>query len=124
MFEQHITDWINNKSNVNYKSHPIDILHLSPPCQPFSPLAYPHLAAGNTMDEARDVLLACWHIIDKIRSRLITLEQTFGLTQAAHAQYLNALICCFTSRGYSVQWLVLSTSPILLYATIQCGGPS
>jgi len=104
MFEQHITDWILNNREIDRRSHSIDILHLSPPCQPFSTLAYPHAAHGNMNHEARAVLLACTHVIDKIRPRLFTLEQTFGLMQAAHTEYLNSLIQGFTRLGYSVRW--------------------
>lgn len=101
MFEQDISDFIHNVE-INYKSHPIDFLHLSPPCQFWSPLAYPH--AGRNNEENMAILFACPELINKIRPRVFTLEQTFGLTHDAHAEFLNALIKGFTCHGYSVQW--------------------
>lgn len=103
MIEQHIADFIDT-CEIGWRSHPIDILHLSPPCQPFSSLAYVHASRGNEMPEARAVLFSCGEIINKIRSRLFTLEETFGLTQAAHKEYLNSLIQQFTRHDHSVRW--------------------
>lgn len=101
IFEQDATDFIHNHE-IDYRSHPIDILHLSPPCQFWSPLAYPHAGRNNEANMA--ILFACSELIKKIRPRLFTLEQTFGLTHDAHTEFLNALIQGFKCNGYSVQW--------------------
>lgn len=113
MYEQDAADFINNPE-INYLSHPIDILHLSPPCQFWSPLAYPH--AGRNNEENMAILFACPDVIKKIRPRLFTLEQTFGLTHDAHAEFLNALVRGFTSHGYSVQWRIV---PLVEYGLPQ-----
>lgn len=101
MFEQDATDFIHNHE-IDYRSHPVDILHLSPPCQFWSPLAYPHAGRNNEANMA--ILFACSELIKKSRPRLFTLEQTFGLTHDAHTEFLNALIQGFKCNGYSVQW--------------------
>lgn len=106
MFEQHVGDWIGNHT-ISWRTCPIDVLHLSPPCQPFSPLAYLHAAARNTNNDAKAVLLLCGDVIKNICPRLFTLEQTFGITQDAHREYLNTLIQAFTSHGYSVEWRIV-----------------
>lgn len=42
-----------------------------------------------------------------MRPRLVTLEQTFGITHERHAGYLWALIGDMTDQGYSVRWKVV-----------------
>jgi DNA (cytosine-5)-methyltransferase 1 len=104
LYEGEIMSFINDDS-IGYRSTPIDILHLSPPCQYFSPLGY--IWRGRNQNEANaDALLSCFHLINKMRPRFFTLEETFRLTQPKHSQFFNALIHGFTCHGYSVQWLV------------------
>jgi DNA (cytosine-5)-methyltransferase 1 len=81
-----------------------DVLHLSPPCQYFSPA---HTHEGINDDENKDALLACGTLIDKIRPRLITLEQTFGLTHDQHNNWFRTLIHDCTQLGYSIRWKVV-----------------
>ncbi|ROW16573.1 hypothetical protein VPNG_01461 [Cytospora leucostoma] len=103
--EQDVTEF-NADDTINFHSHPIDILHLSPPCQFYSPLAYIH---GDRNDVTnRDILLCCPHLINKLRPRLFTLEQTFGITHATHAAFFNALIQSFTCHGYSIRWRIVN----------------
>lgn len=81
-----------------------DVLHLSPPCQYFSP-AHTHQSVHD--DTNIFALYGCLALIDKLRPRLFTLEQTFGITHERHRQYLRALIGDFTQLGYSVRWKVV-----------------
>lgn len=53
-----------------------------------------------------DLLLGCPDVLDAVRNRLFTLEQTDGLLAAAHEQYFNTLIRGFTSLGFSIRWSV------------------
>lgn len=78
----------------------VDILHLSPPCQFFAPC---HTHQGPDDDRNTAALFACTECVTKLRPRLVLLEQTFGLADR-HQDYFNALICGFTSLGYSIQW--------------------
>lgn len=78
----------------------VDILHLSPPCQFFSPC---HTREGKDDDMNNAALFACAECVKRIRPRLVTLEQTFGLVDR-HSGYFNALVHGFTSLGYSIQW--------------------
>ncbi|KAL7947908.1 S-adenosyl-L-methionine-dependent methyltransferase [Trichoderma barbatum] len=82
----------------------VDLLHLSPPCQYFSP-AHTHQSAHD--DTNIFALFACLSLISKLRPRLITLEQTFGITHERHHGYLRALIGDYTQLGYSVRWKVI-----------------
>ncbi|KAH8122839.1 S-adenosyl-L-methionine-dependent methyltransferase [Trichoderma asperelloides] len=81
-----------------------DVLHLSPPCQYFSP-AHTHQSVHD--DANIFALFGSLQLIDKLRPRLVTLEQTFGITHERHRQYLRALIGCYTQHGYSVRWKVV-----------------
>ena len=81
-----------------------DILHLSPPCQYFSP-AHTHQSTHD--DENIFALFSCNSLINKVRPRIITVEQTFGITHERHYGYLRILLNDFTQFGYSVRWKVV-----------------
>jgi DNA (cytosine-5)-methyltransferase 1 len=81
-----------------------DILHLSPPCQYFSP-AHTHESAND--DANIFALFSCGTLINKVKPRLITVEETFGLTHERHRIYLHTLINDLTQYGYSVRWKVI-----------------
>jgi DNA (cytosine-5)-methyltransferase 1 len=82
----------------------VDILHLSPPCQYFSPA---HTREAGHDDQNIFALFSCNSLVSKVRPRIITVEQTFGITQQRHLEYLRILISDFTQFGYSVRWKVV-----------------
>ena len=82
----------------------VDVLHFSPPCQYFSPA---HTRPSANDDANIFALFGCNQLINKARPRIITVEQTFGITHDHHVQYLWALIGDFTQYGYSVRWKVV-----------------
>ncbi|KAJ6444100.1 cytosine methyltransferase [Purpureocillium lavendulum] len=82
----------------------VDVLHLSPPCQYFSP-AHTHDSVHD--DDNIFALFGCNQLINKTRPRLITVEQTFGITHNRHRIYLRSLIGDFTQFGYSVRWKIV-----------------
>jgi DNA (cytosine-5)-methyltransferase 1 len=82
----------------------VDILHLSPPCQVFSPV---HTREGKNDQQNFASLFACEEIIKKTRPRMITLEQTFGILHPRFKEAFHSLIQMFTSLGYSVSWRTL-----------------
>ncbi|CZT40862.1 uncharacterized protein RSE6_00528 [Rhynchosporium secalis] len=82
----------------------VDVLHLSPPCQVFSPV---HTRAGKNDQQNFDSLFACDAIVDKARPRIITLEQTFGILHPKFSMAFNALIQTFTSYGYSIAYQIV-----------------
>ena len=80
----------------------VDVVHISPPCQPFSPA---HTIAGRH-DEANQAAGLCISdILNKCRPRMATLEQTPGLLH--HELYFRRLLGQFTDRGFSVAFKVL-----------------
>jgi DNA (cytosine-5)-methyltransferase 1 len=80
----------------------VDVMHLSPPCQPHSPA---HTTPGKNDEENEATGLAISPLLRKIRPRYATLEQTFGLVN--RPEWFAAAIASFTSEGFSVKWDVL-----------------
>ncbi|KAJ4416572.1 hypothetical protein N0V85_002234 [Neurospora sp. IMI 360204] len=96
-------DFIVNK-NIR---HRVDILHLSPPCQVWSPA---HTRPGQNDEKNLAILFSCTHLIEKIRPRLFTVEQTFGILHPRFENFLQSLVRGFTDHGYSVRWKVVNFS--------------
>lgn len=80
------------------------MLHLSPPCQIWSPA---HTKPGQNDEANRAALFSCKGLIQKTRPRIITLEQTFGIVWEQHRYYFWAFIGDITDLGYSVRWKVV-----------------
>ncbi|KFX98930.1 hypothetical protein V490_02042 [Pseudogymnoascus sp. VKM F-3557] len=81
----------------------VDILHISPPCQFFSPA---HTVAGKDDEMNTASLLACGRLLALVKPRVVTLEQTFGIGHAEFTRWFNALIHQFTDNGYSLRWKI------------------
>lgn len=82
----------------------VDFLHMSPPCQPFSAA---HTIPSEMQDEINQAaLLSVGHLLEKIKPRVATIEETEGLINR-HAEWFNALINIFITLGYSVRWKVI-----------------
>lgn len=89
--------------NEEYK---IDVLHLSPPCQTFSPA---HTRPGPNDERNEASFLATEELIKKTRPRIVTLEETSGLTRTLdNLEWFNAMIQIFTNLGFSVRWKVFN----------------
>ncbi|KUJ23559.1 S-adenosyl-L-methionine-dependent methyltransferase [Mollisia scopiformis] len=82
----------------------VDILHLSPPCQFFSPA---HTVDGQDDEMNVASLFAVQSVIEAARPRVVTLEQTFGIVNERFRWFFNALIQMFTSHEFSVRWAVI-----------------
>ncbi|KFA77349.1 hypothetical protein S40288_04352 [Stachybotrys chartarum IBT 40288] len=101
LYKMSVDQFVQTTTNVPIR---VDILHLSPPCQYFSP--------AHTIQSAQDdanifALFGCNELIKKTRPRIITLEETFGITHERHMVYFRALIGDLTQFGYSVRWKVV-----------------
>ena len=82
----------------------VDILHLSPPCQYFSPA---HTTAGPNDEKNTASSFATSSLLDKARPRIVTIENTHGLLQR-HSDYMSGTIHQFTSKGFSIRWKILN----------------
>jgi DNA (cytosine-5)-methyltransferase 1 len=80
----------------------VDILHISPPCQFFSPA---HTVANDEKDAENEVVIfSVQQLLQTLKPRIVTVEETFGLLR--HFQHLSALVNIFVSVGYSVRWKI------------------
>lgn len=80
----------------------VDIVHLSPPCQPHSPA---HTIAGKDDDRNEASLFCVKECLEAARPRVVTLEQTDGILN--RQEWFRSLVLCFTDLGFSVSWKVL-----------------
>ncbi|KAH0538218.1 hypothetical protein FGG08_005187 [Glutinoglossum americanum] len=86
------------------EDHKVDILHLSPPCQPFSAA---HTVAGKDDESNEASFLGIAAIIKKAKPRVVTLEQTSGLLERRDL-WFSAMIHMIVDLGFSVRWKLLS----------------
>lgn len=80
----------------------VDVVHLSPPCQPHSPA---HTIAGKDDDRNEASLFCIKECLEASRPRIVTLEQTDGILN--RQEWFRSLVMCFTDLGFSVSWKVL-----------------
>ena len=104
-FATHIYNVAAHEFADSSKDHRVDIVHLSPPCQFFSPL---HTKQGKDDEMNTASLFAILNLLNKTKPRVVTLEQTAGLLRR-HPQYFNAVINMFTIHGFSVRWKLLTS---------------
>ncbi|KAK7402853.1 hypothetical protein QQX98_011383 [Neonectria punicea] len=101
LFKMSLDEFMSNPRNGHMR---VDVLHFSPPCQYFSPA---HTWASAHDDENIFALFGGNQLLRKTRPRIITVEQTFGLTHDRHNEYFRAFLADFTQFGYSVRWRVV-----------------
>lgn len=101
IFKMDISKFVTEPNYAASLRSQIDVLHLSPPCQPYSPA---HTQEGKNDDRNTAALFVCRDIIRSIRPRIFTVEETFGILHRQHAHYLSGLVHGFTELGYSVAW--------------------
>jgi DNA (cytosine-5)-methyltransferase 1 len=83
------------------RKYMVDILHISPPCQPFSPA---HTRPNEENDAKNQAaLFSVLQLLQTIKPRVVTIEETEGLL-TRHIEWFSALINIIVSVGYSVRW--------------------
>lgn len=88
------------------EDYKVDVLHLSPPCQTFSPA---HTRPGPNDESNGASFLAIEELLKKVKPRVVTLEETFGLTRIHdHLPWFNSMIQSLTKLGFSVRWKVFN----------------
>ncbi|KAF2753304.1 S-adenosyl-L-methionine-dependent methyltransferase [Pseudovirgaria hyperparasitica] len=78
----------------------IDHVHMSPPCQYFSPA---HTREGRHDDKNTAAIFSVGMLIKAIEPRIVTLEETAGLMNR-HLDYFKSLVAQIHDSGYDVQW--------------------
>lgn len=86
----------------------IDILHLSPPCQPFSPANTVPNEEKNAINHATFTTVE--DLVRCTRPRVVTLEESHALEWPSHREWFNKLLSMFLGLGYSVRWAILGLS--------------
>ncbi|KAI8632937.1 S-adenosyl-L-methionine-dependent methyltransferase [Xylariaceae sp. FL1651] len=99
--QMNIFDLIKNLEDSTDHS---DLLHISPPCQVWSPA---HTRSGKNDSANVAALFACAKILERRRPRICTGEQTFGLLFDRNQEFFNALVGQYTALGYSFSWDIL-----------------
>ncbi|KAL6716754.1 hypothetical protein ACLMJK_006322 [Lecanora helva] len=83
----------------------VDVLHMSPPCQTFSPY---HVHNGRNDELNQATFFAIEELLKKTKPRIVTLEETYGLTaMVKHQAWFRAMIQVFAKLGFSVRWKVV-----------------
>ncbi|KAJ5980165.1 hypothetical protein N7481_007463 [Penicillium waksmanii] len=83
----------------------VDIMHCSPPCQTYSPA---HTVNNEENDDRNSAcLIGIRQAVERVRPRILTMEETFGLEHEAHRPNLNRVIMDLIELGYSVRWEVI-----------------
>ena len=80
----------------------VDILHMSPPCQPFCGANRTPNEEDNRLNLAAFAKVA--DLLEICTPRIATLEEAKSLTDSDKREHFRKLICFFIKKGYSVQW--------------------
>ena len=83
----------------------VDVLHLSPPCQSFSPA---QVVKPEDFEDKQVVILAVNDLVKKVRPRIITMEETFGLLHPVNREFFNSVVNSLVEQGYSVRWKIMN----------------
>ena len=81
----------------------VDIIHISFVCKPWSPL---HTRVGKDDEDNIATLYCVSDILEKMKPRILTIENTAGLLHH-HPAVFRRMIQSITSKGYNVTWTVL-----------------
>lgn len=85
----------------------VDIMHISPPCPSFSPM---QTRPGKDFEEKQVVILSVEELVKRIRPRIVTMEETFGLLFERNMDFFATVIRSLNDFGYSVRWKILNLS--------------
>jgi DNA (cytosine-5)-methyltransferase 1 len=101
VLQKEIYDFCTNERRPNYEK--VDVLHISYPCQPHSPL---YTVEGKNHDKNIGALYSIGLILERCRPRIVTLEQTSGIVTHRGGDHFRALLGQITDAGYSVRWKI------------------
>ncbi|KAK8166626.1 S-adenosyl-L-methionine-dependent methyltransferase, partial [Phyllosticta citrichinensis] len=91
-------------TNPRHEEPLVDILHMSPPCQFFSQA---HTTDGKDDEKNSAALFTIGKLIERIKPRIATLEETSGLTHDKHIPWFYSMLNTVRNQGYSVRWSVI-----------------
>ncbi|KAF2712181.1 S-adenosyl-L-methionine-dependent methyltransferase [Pleomassaria siparia CBS 279.74] len=86
----------------------VDILHLSPPCKFWSSA---HTREGKNDQANYETIYTVGPILAKVKPRIVTLEQTYGLmTNKQHSRNFRLLLNDIYNAGYNVRYKIQDLS--------------
>lgn len=83
----------------------VDVLHGSPPCQPWS-----QGGRQRGADDPRDGMPWLLRAVEELRPRLVTVENVAGLTHKKNRPYLDDFVGSLVELGYDVEWRILNAA--------------
>lgn len=83
----------------------VDVLHLSPPCQSFSPA---QSRKPEDFEDKQAVILAVNDLVKMVKPRIITMEETYGLLHRGNRDFFNSVVNSLVDQDYSVRWKVMN----------------
>ena len=83
----------------------VDVMHLSPPCQSFSPA---QVVKPEDYEDKQAVILAANDLVKMVRPRIITMEETFGLLHKANREFFISVVSSLVDQDYGVRWKVMN----------------
>ncbi|EPS35406.1 hypothetical protein H072_11226 [Dactylellina haptotyla CBS 200.50] len=101
-----ICDFVAGTSNVKLQAQKLhaDVVHISPPCQYYSPV---HTNPGRDDEKNEVASLVILELLKVVRPRIVTLEQTFGISNTRKFRdHFTIFINQFVCNNYSVRWAV------------------
>jgi DNA (cytosine-5)-methyltransferase 1 len=101
VLQQQIYDFCTNERRPSYEQ--VDVLHISYPCQPHSPV---YNVEGKNHDKNVGALYSIGPILERCKPRSFTLEQTSGIVTHRGGDHFRALLCQITDAAYSVRWKI------------------
>ena len=94
-----------NANIFNPTDYRVDVLHMSPPCQSFSPA---QVVKPEDYEDKQAVILAVNDLVKMVRPRMITMEETFGLLHKANREFFISVVSSLVDQDYSVRWKVVN----------------
>ncbi|KAK6542402.1 hypothetical protein TWF694_006357 [Orbilia ellipsospora] len=101
-----ICDFAADPTKFNFPASRLhaDVIHLSCPCQYFSPV---HTRPGKDDEKNEVASLVVDRLLNVVRPRIVTMEQTFGISSTRKFKdHFAIVINQFIRNNYSVRWAV------------------
>ncbi|KAF3906816.1 hypothetical protein AA313_de0200171 [Arthrobotrys entomopaga] len=101
-----ICDFAADPTNFNMPASRLhtDVIHLSCPCQYFSPV---HTIPGKDDEKNEVASLVVDRLLNVVRPRIVTMEQTFGISSTKKFKdHFAIVINQFVRNNFSVRWAV------------------
>ena len=87
----------------------VDVLHMSPPCQAFSPART--RGSPTAKEHLEALILSVGDLLKNVKPRIATMEETAGLL-TRHKDWAARVIRSIIDNGYSVRWKIVGSQTL------------